>query len=219
MDTGTLVASKVRDGKSLINQLDSDQIGIGVSVAFWVRTSEEGSWNLWIASPAVDPNDRSGALPMVYTALDSIPGCEVTPMEITVVEAANPVARAAAAARDRYPSQELVRYDKGYLGTLRVEEVYIYQLPLPLDVRESDGRWEVLIANPDVWLSCDSEEDAQVIAAARVLKHQALAGLRSGPEFVAELERTADTLEKYRMNFGSRFLRRRAHAVRSALPA
>ena len=36
---------------------------------------------------------------------------------------------------------------------------------------------------------------------------------RSGAVFVAELKKTADVLEKYRMSFAARFLRRRIEQV------
>jgi hypothetical protein len=51
MDTELLVEQK-DEGKRLIEQLGRD--GFPVSVAFWVRTSEDGLWHLHIASPAVE---------------------------------------------------------------------------------------------------------------------------------------------------------------------
>ena len=51
-----------------------------------------------LVAPAVDPNDAGKALHRVYTAIDSVPGCEITPVEIDVTEPTNPIARAAIAA-------------------------------------------------------------------------------------------------------------------------
>ncbi len=59
----------------------------------------------------------------------------------------------------------------------------------------------------DVWLDCESEEDARAIAAAPVLEYQVLGRAESGPQFAAELRKTAEAMAKYRMGFGSRFLR------------
>ena len=60
MDTDVLVENKINDGESLIRQLIREQFG--VEVAFWVKTSEEGLWQLWIASPAADPRNLGEAL-------------------------------------------------------------------------------------------------------------------------------------------------------------
>ena len=51
MDPKLLVEQKA-GGLRLVEQLLRD--GFPVSVAFWVRTSEGGLWNLYIASPEVD---------------------------------------------------------------------------------------------------------------------------------------------------------------------
>lgn len=213
MDTDFLVENKVEDGQRLINLLIREQFDVGV--AFWVRTSEDSLWQLWLASSAVGPGSMGDALRKVYAVLSKIPDCGVSPSEITLIESANPIARAAMALRDRYHSRIPVRFHGKRLASLATEELFIYPRRFPLEVREREGHWEVLISEPDdVWLTCDSEEDARAIAAARVLEYEALAQLRTGPQFAAELERTADVMERYRMGFGSRFLRRRAQEMR-----
>ncbi|MCI0620310.1 MAG: hypothetical protein L0387_01315 [Acidobacteria bacterium] len=214
MDTDVLVENKIVDGESLIRQLIREQFG--VEVAFWVKTSEAGLWQLWIASPAVDPRNLGEALRKVYAALTKIPDCSVSPSEIKLLIDTDPIAREALALRDRYPSRDLKTYHAQRLGKLAIEELRIYPRRFPLKTRElPDGTWQVLISErDDVWLMCDSEEDARAIAAAPVLEYEALARVKSGPQFAAELEKTADALAKYRMSFGSRFLRRRAQEVR-----
>jgi hypothetical protein len=214
MDTDVLVENKIDDGESLIRQLIREQFG--VEVAFWVKISEEGLWQLWIASPAVDPGNLGEALRKVYAALTNMPDCSVSASEIKLLIDTDPIAREAAALRDRYPRRDPRRYKAKRLGKLAIEELWIYPRRFPLKVRElPDGTWQVLISErDDVWLTCDSEEDARAIAAAPVLEYEALARVKSGPQFAAELEKTADALAKYRMSFGSRFLRRRAQEVR-----
>lgn len=216
MDTDVLVENKIEDGESLIRHLIRDQFG--VEVAFWVKTSEEGLWQFWIASPSVDPANLGEALRRVYATLTKIPDCAVSPLEITLLSDTDQIAREAAALRDRYPSRLPKRYQAKRLGQLAIEELWIYPRRFPLKVRDlPDGTWQVLISElDDVWLTCDSEEDARAIAAAPVLEYEALARVKSGEHFAAELERTADALAKYRMSFGSRFLRRRAQEVRGA---
>ncbi len=85
----------------------------------------------------------------------------------------------------------------------------------PFPVREYQGTHEVLIVPENTWLQCHNEQDAQAIAAAPVLEYESLGGGRTGDEFAAELEETADALEKHRIGFGSRFFRRRAEEART----
>ena len=89
------------------------------------------------------------------------------------------------------------------------------QRPSPFPTREHRDRgWEVLIVPEDNWLACENKQDAEAVGAAPVLEYESLETVRCGDEFAAELERTADALEKYRMGFGSRFFRQRAKEAR-----
>ena len=215
MDSDILVENKIDDGELLIRQLIREQFGVGV--AFWVKLSEEGLWQLWIASSAVDPGNLGDALQKVYVALSKIPDSSVSPSEIKLLVDSDPIAREAAALRDRYPSRSPKPYQAKRLGKLAIEELWIYPRRFPWKVRElPDGTWQVMISErDDVWLTGDSEKDVLAIASAPVLEYEALAKLKNGPQFAAELENTADALAKYRMSFGSRFLRRRAQEVRA----
>lgn len=215
MDTDTLVENKIEDGQRLINLLIRDQFD--VRVAFWVKRSEDGLWQLWIASAAVNPRNKGDALRKVYEVLGKLPGGGITPLDLTLIEDTNPIARAAFELRDRYASREPIPYRGMRLGNLATEELLIYPRVFPWKVREgSDGRWEVLISErDDVWLTCDSEDEARAIAAAPVLQYEAMEQLKSGEPFASELEKTAEAMEKYHMGFGSRFLRRYAQRVRT----
>ncbi len=91
------------------------------------------------------------------------------------------------------------------------------RVPEPFPVRKvADQQWEVLIATENTWLSCETEEDARIIAKGAVLEYESLERTRSGPAFADELERQADTYKKYNLLTGSRFFGRRAEEVRRA---
>lgn len=214
MDSDLLVENTIADGAALIRQLIRDQFE--VTVAFWVKRTEEGLWNLYIATSSVSAEKLNERHRIVYEALTKIPDCSVLPSNINIITDTDPIARDAVALRDRNPSREVKRYRGKCLGNLATEELCIYPRRLPLEVRElSNGPWQVLISEfDDVWLTCDSEEDARTIAKARVLEEVAVGRLNSGEQFAAELEKTADAMEKYRMGFGSRSLKRRAQEVR-----
>src|SRR5260370_42349130 len=108
MDTDLLVENKIDDGQRLLNELVRNQFQ--VSVAFWAKRSEEGLWHLWIASSAVAPNYSGDALAKVYAAMTAIPDCQVTPVDISVLNDMSPIAQDAIDARDRRPSRTLVRF-------------------------------------------------------------------------------------------------------------
>jgi len=219
MDTDILVESKIEEGAALIRHLISDQFA--VSVAFWVKRNEEGLWYLYIATSAVRAERLNDAYRIVFAALTDSPEYLISPSEIKVITSTDPIAADAIALRDRNPSREPKRYRERRLGNLTTEEVCIYPRRFPLEVREvPNGPWQVLISEfDDVWLECDSEDDARTIASARVLEEEALEQKHPNEALAKELEKTAKVMEKYRMGFGSRSLRWHAQEVRQLADA
>jgi hypothetical protein len=120
-----LAASQIEDGKRIIDQLVRD--GFEVTVAFWVKTGEEGLWRLYIASPLVDDQRPGKAAPAFYDSLSKIPDSSVQFSEIRLVNAANPMARNAIALRDRHPAKIPDRYQGKRLDDLSIDESFIYQ--------------------------------------------------------------------------------------------
>src|SRR6266545_1064572 len=108
MDTELLVDSQIDDGQRLVQQLVLD--GFEVTVSFWVKTSEEGLWHLYIASPSVDEEKLGDAYRKVYASLSRIPGSWVSPSDIKLVNDKNLIAKDAAEVRDRYPARVPTRY-------------------------------------------------------------------------------------------------------------
>jgi hypothetical protein len=132
MDTDVLVTSQIDDGRRLLEQLDRDRFP--VSVAFWVKRSEEGSWNLYIASSSFDSERFGESYHSVFSALDRIsgPSDSVSPSDIKLVNDTNPIARDAQDIRDRYPSRNPVGYRGERLGDLSIYEAQIYQAVRPI---------------------------------------------------------------------------------------
>src|SRR4051794_3263270 len=140
MDTELLVDSRTEDGRKLLAELMRD--GFHVTVAFWVKTSEEGLWALYVASDAVDPARIGDAYPTVYACLRRIPEASVEPSEIKLIPASHPLAAAAQEVRDRDRGRMPIRLHGKRLGDLSVEEVYVY--PPPGLVVLAEGRQAVL---------------------------------------------------------------------------
>ena len=133
MDTELLVESQIDDGQRLIEQLDRD--GFEVRAAFWVKTSEEGLWHLYIASPSVDEAKQGEAYRKVYASLSRIPDSWISPSDIKLINDANLISQDIVAVRNRHPARTPIRYRGKRIGNISIIEVYIYPRPVTSDVQ------------------------------------------------------------------------------------
>lgn len=84
--------------------------------------------------------------------------------------------------------------------------------PLPIKQTE-DGTWEVE-NRPGHWMKCETESDARTISSAPVLLQESNRATHPDNRIAAELEATADVLERYNIGWDSRFFRHRAEVIR-----
>lgn len=125
MATDLLVEQRIDDGRSLIARLLRD--GFDVSIAFWVKTSEEGLWFLYIGSRSVDVGSNLGdSYRRLYACLSRGPRLSISLSDVKLVNVTNPIAQAATALRNQHSARMLVQYQMPILGGLAVEEVFIY---------------------------------------------------------------------------------------------
>jgi hypothetical protein len=124
MDTEILVGSHVEDGARLLDQLVRDDFEVGA--AFWIKTSEEGLWLLYIASPSVDEGRLGEAYGKAYASLAKVPDSSISPSDIKLVNDADPIARDVIAIRDRRPANVATRYRGKRIGHVSIVEAYIY---------------------------------------------------------------------------------------------
>jgi hypothetical protein len=124
MDTETLVENQIEDGQRLIDQLSRDEFE--VLVAFWLKTSEDGTWQLYIASPSVDTCKRVEVYRKVYASLNRLEQSCVRPSDLSLISGTTQIAQAAIQIRDRHPGQTPIRYHGKRLGNITIEEAYIY---------------------------------------------------------------------------------------------
>lgn len=124
MDYELLVEDQIEDGRELISGLVEN--GFDISVAFWVRTSEEGLWFLYLGTSSIRRMSLADAYRAAYSALRRIPTSNISISNIKIVEDTNPIARAAIEIRDRYPARLPNRYNGKRLGGMAIEEAYIY---------------------------------------------------------------------------------------------
>jgi hypothetical protein len=124
VDQELLVDNRFADGEKLLAALA--RAGFDVAVAFWVLTTEDHVWLLYIASDAVDPASVGDAYRLIYTSLTQIPHASVSLSDVKVVHPSNPIARDAIAWRNRNPARLPVPYHGKNLGDVPIEEAYIY---------------------------------------------------------------------------------------------
>jgi hypothetical protein len=124
MDYELLVDESIEDGKSIVAELVRD--GFDVTVAFWLKTGDEGLWFLYIGSTSVRAMSLADAYRVVYNVVRRIPNVRVSISDIKIVDADNPVAKHAVEIRDRHAARLSTRYKGKKLGDMDIEEAYIY---------------------------------------------------------------------------------------------
>ena len=88
--------------------------------------------------------------------------------------------------------------------------------PVPLQVRENNGQWEVQ-TEPDRWVLCSCKDDASQIAALPFMQYEAMSLMRSTDiDFADECEKLSNVLKQHRMRFHAYFFACRAQEIREA---
>lgn len=134
MDQGTLVENQIDDGLKLVELLAAAKFD--VTAAWWVRTSEDGRWTLYIASKVVDESGTGDPYREVHRGLTTMSDPWISMSEIKVIGSTDPITKDVLAIQARHPGGMPTRSRKSRLGDLAIEEVYIYS---PLSVA-GDGR-------------------------------------------------------------------------------
>ncbi len=124
MDQSTLVEDQIDDGRRFVERFAAD--GNPVRAAFWVKTAEEGLWFLYVATEIVDRVGPAAAYRAVHAALRKIDECWVSSSEIKVISPKNPVAQDVLAVMARHPGRLATRFGGQTLGSVAVEQTYIY---------------------------------------------------------------------------------------------
>ncbi len=124
MDQSTLVENEIADGRRFVERFAAD--GNPVQAAFWVKTAEEDSWFLYLATDLVDKEGPAFTYRAVHASLGKLDESWMTSSEIKVISPNNPIAREVLAVMSRYPGRLATRFGGKQLGPLLVEQTYIY---------------------------------------------------------------------------------------------
>jgi hypothetical protein len=125
MDSVALVDEQIRDGQIFADLLVGKYL-FDVTAAFWVKTSEEGRWFLYVASKEVDEKGLARAFRVAHNALQSIASRWVTVTAVRLVSPNDPIARDVLDTLQRFVARIPTVSHRSRLGDLAVEEVYIY---------------------------------------------------------------------------------------------
>jgi hypothetical protein len=126
MDTIALVENQIDDGLRLINRLTAGDFDM--SVACWVKTSEEGDWFLYIASKTVDEKGLAAAYREVYRVIQSMPDIWIPKSQVKLIGRENPIAKDALEIQRRFARKLPTRYPGPQLGNIAIEEAYFYPM-------------------------------------------------------------------------------------------
>ena len=124
MDTVALVENKFDDGQSLVEQFVAD--GNSVTVAFWIKTTEEGQWFLCIATESVGRDGPGAAYQAVYTSLRKLPHLWFGMSKLKLFGLDNLITKSVLELLTRHPGPLPDHFGPQTLGNLSVEEVYVY---------------------------------------------------------------------------------------------
>jgi hypothetical protein len=138
MVTFTLVENRIDDGRQLIQSLT--QNGFPLAAVCWVKTGEEGDWSLYIASPVVDQKGTTAAYRDVYAVLTKISGTSISVSDVKLIGINNPITKDVLGIRERYPGMNPTVSRRRQLGSLAVDEVYVYPLGVSSELLTILGR-------------------------------------------------------------------------------
>jgi len=126
MDQGPLVMQQIEAGEKFIQEFAKC---MPLRAAFWLKDAEEKEWYLYVASDQI--KDSTGpAYGEVARITAGMRGPWFNGLEVKVIGADKPLAKAVVELQQKYKPNEPNRYRTLPLGGMYVEEIYIYPLPV-----------------------------------------------------------------------------------------
>jgi len=125
MDQGTLVEQLIDDGRKLIEQLL--QKGEDIKAAAWIKTSEDGTWFLYLALPGIDDEGPRIAYRRISVVERQMPQPFLLDWkDVKVIDSKNRLAVAAMDYQRRHRAKNVLPYLGDHLGGVSIEGAYIY---------------------------------------------------------------------------------------------
>jgi hypothetical protein len=124
VDQSTLVENQIDDGGRFVQRFAVD--GNPVQAAFWIKAADEDNWFLYVVTDLVDRVGPAAAYRAVHASLKKLGETWIASSEIKVISPSNPLARDVLALMARQPGRLATRFGGRMLGSIAVEQAYIY---------------------------------------------------------------------------------------------
>jgi hypothetical protein len=128
VDQGSLVKEQIDAGARFLGEF---QNYLPVQIAFWVKESEEGAWNLYVASDRITDDNFDVAYGEVLRIAGVLRDSWFDPFQVKLVGEEDPVAQAALDLHQRAPGRTSTLFHGKTFDGLSVDEVYVYPSPIP----------------------------------------------------------------------------------------
>ncbi len=125
MDYELLVTSQIEEGRSLIIELTRER-SIDVEVAFWLKASEVGYWALFIGTSSFSSMATIEVYDSIFSAIRRLDLSSIKLTDVRAVPLVSSYAQEVINICDRHPAYLPVRLGAMTLGTLAIDEAYIY---------------------------------------------------------------------------------------------
>jgi hypothetical protein len=126
MDQGPLVTQQIDAGSRFIHEFAKQ---IPIQAAFWLRTSEDNEWFLYVVSDQINDSSVRLAYGEVSRITSKLADPWLDSVHVKVIGTNKPVAKAILDIQGKYPGRLPARYRDLQLGGIFVEEAYVYPPP------------------------------------------------------------------------------------------
>jgi len=120
----TLVTRKIDAGRRLIQSLRAD--GFAVAVAFWLKTDEDDTWRLYIATPEIDQLGFRGAYSRVSEIAQKHQLSGIDQFDVRLIETDSQLAQAVLSRQAQWPAPLDTVIRGTSLGATTVDEGLVY---------------------------------------------------------------------------------------------
>jgi hypothetical protein len=126
MDPGPLVTEQIEAGTKFLAELEPT---IPVAAAFWLKRTDQDSWDLYVASERFQDDNRGVARGEALRVAVAMRDPYVGPLQVRLIKATDPLARSALSFQRLYPGKAIRLRDRVF-GDMGIDEVYIYPAPI-----------------------------------------------------------------------------------------
>ena len=132
MDQGPLVGEQIDAARDFLSRFASYA---HVHAAFWLRSSEEGTLNLYLASDEVTDANLDLAYGEVLRIAREMRNPNFDPFQVKVIRTDDPMAQAAVNIHRKYSATIPAHFTGRSFGGVSADEVYVYPPAAPVTAK------------------------------------------------------------------------------------